>query len=309
VRLHVRGRGLVAEVPSVVALRADGSEPIAFGDDAEALRDRTTEPISLVRVVEGGQLCRPELASALIADLLARHRVSRRARRGRCVVALRPDADVEVARQVLAGAGLRECVCVPNGAVSALGSGLPVEAPNASVVLDLGAGATEIMVVATGGVIRCVSAPFSGDHLDRLIIRQVASRHRLDITPRDAAVVKHNTTAQTRCRFLARERTTGLRKEAELGAEEVSMAMAPAVSALVDHTRALLNTLTPELAGDVAESGLVVTGGGSRLTGLAGALRTALDLSIVSAEAPEHSAIRGLAALLSRPETLARWAL
>lgn len=309
-RLYRRGEGLIADVPTVLAVRTHKSgrrEVVAVGDEARLMIGRTPEGIDAVRPVRGGQIVDFDVVDAFLHHL---HRSHGRGALTRPHVGIAVGADApDVARRALRDAceafRPREVSLIPGPVAAALGCGLDVASTSGHMVVDLGAGTTEIAVLCMREVISSATLEVGGDVLDGAIIRHLRRDHALLIGATSAEQVKLEIgaatdpdpahTAQVSGRCLRR----GVPRSESLSSYEVFQAIREPVAAIAAGIRRVLEQTPPEIASDVVDHGVLVTGGGSLLRNLDLALRADTGLAILPADAPDHAVVRGIAAFMN----------
>lgn len=318
-RLYVQGRGVVLEEPTAVASRStdEGVEVIAVGEDAAQMAGRAPEGVDVRFPVREGVVQDFRLVEALLRRLIQKT-VGRNLVRPRAIAAV-PASLTEVERRAigesLRAVGFRDVRLLPRGPVAALGLDLPLWDPVGSMVVDIGAGRTEITVMSLGGVASARSIPVGGDRMDEALAALLRDRHGLEVGSRSAEAAKRLISLESplsgdsAVAVKGRELRTGRPTEIALNPRDIATALEPVLGEIREGMRAVLSETPPELAGDVLEHGVVLCGGGSLLRGLDRALRAWTGLPMVAAEAPLHCVIAGLGTALENPITLDRLAL
>ena len=319
-RVFVRGRGLVVESPSVVAVERAGSSGrvVAVGQEAKRMVGRTPEHMATVHPIREGIVGDYALLEALLRDAL------QRALTGKPVVGPRlllcvPSSLSEVERKAVQESaraiGARQVQLISKSVAAALGAGLPVRSAGANLVLDLGGGLSEVSVLSLGGLVDTRVLRVSGAALDQEIVSYVQGRHKVLIGARSAEELKlavgtaMRPTSPTEARVTGRDLTTGIPREVAISGDEVHYALYPVLKQLVEGLRATLAALTPELAADISDHGVVLTGGTALLGGLDVFLRDQTGLPMVVAEDPRTATIMGAGALLDDDALVERLAL
>jgi rod shape-determining protein MreB and related proteins len=317
-RIVARGRGLVLEVSTHVALRAaprgGGQEVVAIGEDARKLIGRAPEGTLVSRPLRDGLV---EDAEALEHFLRAALKlVGANTRRKRVVVCvaspLTDDARLSF-EQAIRGAGIGEPVLVPGVFAAAVGAGLPVSEPVGSLLLDLGAGRSQVAVMSLGGIIVQRSLAVGGDHFDEAIGRWMRDHHQLMVADRTTETLKVRIGSLTpalhpelRMRIRGRELPSGRPRELEVEAADIASAVAEPLAAVRAQVLQLLRETPPELAGDLVDRGLVLSGGGAQLRGLAHVLHDDTGLPILHVDRPTHCVALGAERLLEQTALLDR---
>jgi len=323
VRAALAGRGGRSEVmvdePAVVALErhAGRDQVVATGADALEMLGRTSEGVRAVHPVREGRVEDFAAAEALLREVLGSTsaRFSRKPQVAVCVPAGATEVEQRSFSESARAAGAKDVTLVPAVAAAALGAGLPILEPKATMVVDLGGGTTEAAVFALGGVVASSASPLGGDRMDASLAAWLLEHRGLQVGERSAEALKR----QGGCavpmkrakpaRIRGRDVSSGMPTEVALQAEEVRAALVPVLDAIVAQIADTLAQTPPELAGDLLDHGLVLCGGVARLRGLERLLRDRLGLPCVAAEAPEHAAVLGAVICFDHPELLDRLSL
>lgn len=318
-RIYVQGRGMVLEEPTAVASRSteDGVEVIAVGEEAAQMAGRSPEGVEVCFPVREGVVRDFRLAEDLLRRLIQKS-MGRNLVRPRAVTTV-PASMTEVERRAigdsLRAVGFRDVRLLPRAAVAAIGADLPVWDPLGSMIVDIGAGRTEIAVLSLGGVAACLSLPIGGDQMDAALAGLLRDRHDLEVGRRSAEAAKRLISLDTplsgdaAVSIKGRELRTGRPTEVAIEPRDVATALESVITQLREGMRAVLSDTPPELAGDVLGHGVVLCGGTSLLRGLDKALRAGTGLPMVVVEAPLHCVIGGLGTTLENPALLDRLAL
>ncbi len=316
-RLAVPRRGVVCKEPSVVALRYRGDERslVAVGEPAHDMVGRTPRDMDAIYPMRAGVITDFELAEALLRRLMrlatgAYPVVSPRV--VLCVPYTMSDVEQRALREAAEAAGARQVHLLDGTLAAALGAGLPVMRPRGSMVVDLGAGTTRVAVLSMGRVVHARTVEQGGDALDRLVARAVAEELGVRVGPVSAEQLKRELGAAITPRrdadrqLAVRGRCvdTGLPRAATVPAALVRQALAPQLAGIVAALRAALEHTPTELAADIADRGVVLTGGAARLSGLDAWLRRETGLAVVTADAPSDVAVLGACGALAEPELL-----
>jgi rod shape-determining protein MreB and related proteins len=302
------GKGIVLNEPSVAAVREDSREVIAVGSEAPATLGDGQTPIRLVRPLAAGIISDIDVAERMLAGFVERVAPPRRlGSRPHLVVAV-PSSVTGVDRRAVAdavyaaGAGTVELVEEPIAA--AIGAGLPVEEPTPSVIVDIGGGTTEVAMIADGGIVASVSVPVGGNALDQAIIGWIRKEHALLVGDRAAEQLKiavgsawprrHETEADIRGRDLV----SGLPGSVTVNGGDVRVAMDQPLAEILAAVRDMLDRCPPDLTAELDTRGLLITGGGALLSGLAERLGDATGLPVTVADRPLECVVLGAATYL-----------
>lgn len=307
-RLVVRGRGLVLEAPTVVATQqgARGRGVVAVGDEARRMLGRTPAGMAVVRPVRGGVVADFEATEQLLSWLFG-HAGGRSLFRPRVLVCV-PSGTTEVERRAVQecarAAGAREVLLVPTAMAAALGAGLQVTEPVGSLVVDVGAGRTDVGLVCLGGIVARASVEVAGHALDEAIRSWLRRNHSLAIAERTAETLKQHVGAATaraesrQMRIRGRDLVASAPRELDVTTADVAEALDAPVGRL---RRALLDVLRetpPELSADLVDRGVLLCGAGSQLRELDAVLREDTGVPVLRVEDPGRCVARGAAALL-----------
>jgi rod shape-determining protein MreB len=299
--VYVRGRGIALNEPSVVALNADTGKIVAVGVQAKRMIGRTPGNIVAVRPLKDGVIADFDVTERMLHYFIQNvHR--RHLARPRLVVAV-PSGITGVEQSAVkeAGhqAGARRVYTIEEPMAAAIGAGLPVYEPTGNMVVDVGGGTTEVAVISLGGIVTSQSIRVGGDEMDQAIIAFAKKEYSLMLGERTAEEVKMAVGSacpspeEPHAEIRGRGLVSGLPKTIVLCAEEVRHAIAGPVSAVVDIVKATLDKCPPELAGDIMDRGIALTGGGALLRGLDERLREETGMPIHLADNPLESVVLG----------------
>ena len=315
-RIHQRGTGLVCREASVVAVHTDRSghrRVAAVGAEAVPMLGRTPGDLQAVRPIQAGHVSDFEVAEALLTHLVRQVHGRNQWVAPKMVLATPAEAtDMErrALRESCETAGARSVHLVDRPLAAALGAELPIQRPSGHMVVDLGAGEASIALISLSNVVAHQAVPGGGYAIDNAIIEMVRARYDLVIGLQTAERLKleladatgrrdaHKAQAKGRCA------TAGVPRAVTITGSDVADALQRPIQSLVHGVRSVLDRVPAELAADVSDHGVVLTGGGSRLRGLERALRRATGLPVVRAEHPESCVIRGAGAILDELDLL-----
>ncbi len=318
-RVHVRKRGVMCAEPSMVALYADPRgerRVLAVGTEARAMWGRTPSDIEVVRPLREGVIADFEVTEALLRLLMHQCMGPNHVVRPRAVLTV-PYGTTEVEKRAMRecaeAAGAREVHLVEEVLAAAIGAGLDVTEPHGNMVVDIGGGTTEVAVVSLGGIVYSRSLKVGGEQMDEALTTHLEQVRGLRIGPVTAENLKTGLgSAHERARFdgervaqvSGRDVVTGFPRGLEVHADEVRGALAGIVHLIVETLLAALDKTAPELAADIVDKGVVLTGGGAQLRGLDRALGEATGLPVVVAEDPGNAVARGAGQTLEELEFL-----
>lgn len=313
-QVHVRGRGVVLDEPTLVAVDTGTGRLVAAGAGAHEMLGRTPERVLTLRPLTDGVITDSEVTEQLLRHFVERVRPSRLVR-PRTVVCV-PSGVTAVERRALEDAamrcGSRRVYVLEEAMAAAIGAGLPVESATASMVVDMGGGTTDVAVIALGGVVNARSLRVGGDEVDEAVVAGVKADHDLLLGERSAEQIKTQVGSvwplaeELSARVRGRDLSTGLPRTVELGGEEVRRMIEPVTAQVVEVVRSVLDVCPPELAGDLLDTGVVLTGGGALLRGWPERLRHELGVPVRLAQDPQHAVIRGAGTCIDDMRALQR---
>lgn len=297
-RIHVRGRGILINEPSMVALNPRTGRIVAYGS---AVRKPPTGSVT-VRPVRNGVIVEPDMARRMLRYFVRKVHGHPFAR-PRMTIAV-PSGITPIERKVTWEAAYeaeaRRIVFMENCLAAAFGAGLGPRDPVAAMVVDIGGGTTDVAAVSLGTVVAAVSKRVGGEEMDQAIQVAVRRSHDLEIDDRTAEMLKKEIGGAgeppraTGCGWAGTDPETGARAYATISAELVHEAVAPAVRAIIEAVRSVLESCSPEMAADVGRRGLFLTGGGVLLSGLPARLGKELGIPVSRVERPEYAVALGL---------------
>ncbi|MGH2731658.1 MAG: rod shape-determining protein [Actinomycetota bacterium] len=313
--VYVRGRGIVLNEPSVVAINTKTSATVAVGGDAKRMIGRTPAHIQAIRPLQDGVIADFDVAERMLRyfihsihgrRLLAKPRVIV------CVPSGVTGVEQRAVEEAAIGAGARAAYIVEEPMAAAIGAGLPVHEAAGSMVVDVGGGTTEVAVISLGGIVTSLSVRIAGDELDEAIIAYIKKEHSLMLGERTAEEIKVAIGSafwfpdEPRAEIRGRDLVTGLPKTIIVSAEEIRRAMEEPVETIVDAVRTTLDRTPPELAADIMQRGIVLTGGGALLRGLDVRLKEETGMPVHLTESPLTCVAIGSGKCLEGFETLKR---
>ncbi|MCB0909711.1 MAG: rod shape-determining protein [Nocardioidaceae bacterium] len=300
--VYVRGRGVVLDEPSVVALNETTGEVLAVGHEAKQMAGRTPLPITVVRPLRDGVIADFEATEQMLRHFIQqvhRRRYLARPRMVVCVPSGITAVEQRAVKEVAYLAGARHVAMIEEPMAAAIGAGLPVHEATGNMVIDIGGGTTEVAVISLGGVVASLSIRTAGNDLDAALVGWLKKEHALMLGERTAEDLKlaagsawpfdDEPDVEVRGRDLA----SGLPRTLVLTTAEVRQALEEPVTAIVDAVRTTLDQTPPELAGDIMDRGIVLTGGGALLRGLDERLRDETGMPVHVADHPLTSVALG----------------
>jgi rod shape-determining protein MreB len=312
--VYVRGRGIVLNEPSVVAVDVKDGRPLAVGAEAKRMIGRTPSNIQAIRPLKDGVIADFEICEKMLRYFI--HRVhQRRFAKPRMVICV-PSGITGVERRAVMEAaeyaGARRAYIIEEPMAAAIGAGLPVHEPTGNMVVDIGGGTTEVAVISLGGIVTSQSVRIGGDELDEAIIAFVKKEFSLALGERTAEEIKitlgsaYALEQELHAEIRGRDLVSGLPKTIVVSTEEIRRAIEEPVSAIIDAVKVTLDRTPPELAADIMEQGIVLTGGGAMLHGLEARLQHETGMPIVVARDPLNCVAIGAGQCLEEFEALKR---
>ena len=314
--VYVKGKGIVLDEPSVVAVHRDsrGTKKIlAVGTDAKRMLGKTPGNIVAIRPMKEGVIADFEITEAMLRHFILRVHNRRTFVRPRIIISI-PSGITPVERRAVKetaeSAGAREVYLIEEPMAAAIGAGLPITEPVSSMVVDIGGGTTEVAVISLAGVVYSKSVRVAGDRIDSSIVQYIKRKYSLLIGERTGEMIK----TTIGCAYPENELKTvdvkgrdlisGIPKIVEITSEEVMEAMAEPVSVIINAVRDALENAPPELAGDIVDRGIVLAGGGALLRNLDVLLREETGLPITIADDPLSAVARGAGKALDELDIL-----
>ncbi|GHF30633.1 rod shape-determining protein [Kordiimonas sediminis] len=294
--VYVKGRGIVLNEPSVVAIKSEHGRDrvIAVGDEAKLMLGRTPSGIQAIRPLQDGVI-----ADFLVAEQMIKHfiqKVHNRSFASPQVVICVPSGSTPVERKAIQDsaeqAGARKVYLIDEPMAAAIGAGLPVLEPQGSMVVDIGGGTTEVAVLSLSGIVYATSVRVGGDKMDEAIIAYIRRNHNLLIGEATAerikkeigiAIVPDGGVGES-ITIKGRDLVNGVPKEIEINQSHVAEALSETVSQIIEGVKVALEQTAPELAADIVDRGIIMTGGGALLQDLDTAIRRATGLPVSVAE-------------------------
>jgi rod shape-determining protein MreB len=311
--VYVRGRGIVLNEPSVVALNTNNGQIVAVGADAKRMIGRTPGNIVAVRPLKDGVIADFDVTERMLRYFIQKvHRRTHLAK-PRLVVAV-PSGITGVEQSAVkeAGhqAGARRVYIIEEPMAAAIGAGLPINEPTGNMVVDIGGGTTEVAVISLGGIVTSQSIRIGGDELDQAIITFGKKEYSLMLGERTAEEIKMALGSAYPCEdephaeIRGRDLVSGLPKTVVISAAEVRRAIEEPLNLIVDAVKNTLDKCPPELAGDVMDRGIALTGGGALLRGLESRIREETGMPVQVADNPLESVVLGTGKCVEDFETL-----
>lgn len=297
--VYVKGKGIVLNEPSVVAIdvRKNDNRVLAVGDEAKLMLGRTPGNIQAIRPLRDGVIADFEVTEAMIKHFIEKVHNRRSFASPKMVICV-PSGSTQVEKRAIEesaeSAGARDVWLIEEPMAAAIGAGLPVTEPTGSMVVDIGGGTTEVAVLSLGGIVYARSVRVGGDKMDEAIISYIRRNHNLLVGESSAERIKKE--IGSACppedgegllmEIKGRDLMNGVPKELVISERQIAESLAEPVSAIVEAVKVALEHTAPELAADIVDKGIVLTGGGGLLRNLDFVLRHATGLPVTIADDP-----------------------
>jgi rod shape-determining protein MreB len=311
--VYVRGRGIVLNEPSVVAVNQDNGAILAVGSEAKKMIGRTPGNIVAIRPLKDGVIADFDTTERMLRYFIQKVHRRRYLAKPRIVVCV-PSGITGVEQRAVkdAGyaAGARKVYIIEEPMAAAIGAGLPIHEPTGNMVVDIGGGTTEVAVISLGGIVVAQSIRTGGDELDQAIINWVKREFSLLLGERTAEEIKMAIGSACRlpddvdAEIRGRDLATGLPKTILVSADDIRKALEEPVNAIINAVKSTLDKTPPELASDLMDRGIVLTGGGALLRGLDERLRQETNMPIHIADQPLNAVAIGSGKCIEEFEAL-----
>lgn len=303
--VYVRGNGIVLDEPSVVAVRRNGrggNKVLAVGQEAKMMLGRTPGNIEAIRPMKDGVIADFEIAEAMLRYFIKKannHRTLVKPRLIACVPSGITQVEKRAVRESAESAGAREVFLIEETMAAAIGAGLPITEPTSNMVVDIGGGTTEVAVISLAGIVYSKSVRVGGDKMDESILNYVKNKYNLLIGERTAELIKtiignaYRADNAKQMQIKGRDLATGIPKIVGIDSEEVRQAITEQVKTIVETVKTALEQTPPELAADIVDNGIVLTGGVALLKGLDKLLRQETGLPVTITDNPLTTVVLG----------------
>jgi len=316
--VYVQGRGIVLNEPSVVAIaeRKGRKQVLAVGDEAKMMLGRTPGNIQAIRPLRDGVIADFEIAEEMIKHFIRKVHNRRSFASPQCIVCV-PSGSTAVERRAIQesaeAAGARRVFLIEEPMAAAIGAGLPVTEPAGSMIVDVGGGTTEVAVLSLGGIVYSRSVRVGGDKMDEAIISFIRRHHNLLVGEGSAEHIKkqigsacppENGAEGRTLEIKGRDLMNGVPKELVISERQIAESLAEPVGAIVEAVKVALEHSAPELAADIVDKGIVLTGGGALLGNLDHVLRASTGLPVMIADEALSCVAQGTGRCLEEMKTL-----
>lgn len=305
--VFLRGEGIVLNEPSVVAIEVATKKVIAIGKAAKEMVGRTPGEMAAIRPMKDGVIADFEITERLLSDFIKRVVKHRYLMKPRIVISV-PSGITEVEKRAVRdsaeNAGAREVFLIQEPMAAAIGVGLQVEAPSGNMIIDIGGGTSEIAVIALNGIVNNTSIRIAGDEMDEAIMLYLKKNFNLLIGERTAEDIKikigsaFELEKEESMEIKGRDLVNGVPKTMKVSSVQIREALKEPVEAIIEAVKQALERTPPELAADILDKGIIMTGGGALLKGLDKRLREEANLPVNVADDPLTCVVRGTGKVL-----------
>jgi len=303
--VYVKGKGIVSSEPSVVAIKRDergNKKVLAVGSEAKKMLGRTPGNIEAIRPMRNGVIADFEITEEMLYHFIVKAHNRKSFIRPRIVVCV-PSGITPVERRAVResaiSAGAREVYLIEEPMAAAIGANLPITEASGNMIVDIGGGTTEVAVISLSGIVYSSSVRVAGDKMDEAIVQHVKRHYNLLIGERSAELIKimigsaYPSSEAKVVEVKGRDLVTGIPKTIEINSEEVREATSEPINAIIETIRIALEKTPPELAADIVDKGIVLSGGGALMKGIDTLVREVTSLPVTVAENPLTTVVIG----------------
>lgn len=308
VLVYVKGKGVILKEPSVVAINKVNNKILAVGEEARKMIGRTPGNIIAVRPLKDGVISDYDITEKMLKEFIKKACGGKKIIAPKVMVCI-PSQATEVEKRAVIDAtknsGAKEVHLIEEPLSAAIGAGIDITKPDGNMIVDIGGGTTDIAVISLGGVVIRKSIKSAGDRFDEAIVKYVRLKHRIMIGEKTAEDLKINIGCAYKdardCSYVMKGRNlvTGLPDQVEITSEEIRKALEEPVGLIVDGVKSILEKTPPELAADIIEKGIIMTGGGSLLYGLDKLIEVSTGLNVKIAENSVEAVVEGTGEVLN----------
>jgi rod shape-determining protein MreB len=317
--VYVKGEGIVLNEPSIVAIHQADNTVLAVGKEAKAMLGRTPGNIVAIRPLKDGVIADFDVTEKMLGYFIRRVHKRRALVRPRIVIGV-PSGITQVEKRAVRDsamqAGAREVYLIEEPMAAAIGAGMPITEPGGNMIVDIGGGTTEVAVISLSGIVYSRSVRIAGDEMDEAIVQYIRKNYNLLVGERRAEEIKIKLGSayaidgeRRTVEVKGRDLIDGIPKTIVIGDDEIREALREPIMTIVDAVRTALERTPPELAADIVDKGIVVTGGGALLKGLDLLLRQETNLPITIADDPLSCVALGTGKVLDELDLLKKVAI
>ena len=313
VLVYIKGKGIVMNEPSVVAINKDTDEILAVGEEARQMLGRTPANIIAVRPLRDGVVSDYDITERMLKYFIKKTCGSGRFFKPKimiCVPSGVTDVEKRAVREAAQQAGGKDVYLMEEPVAAAIGAGIDISKPDGVMVIDIGGGTTDIAVISLGGIVASASVKMAGDKFDEAIIKYMRKEHKLYIGERTAEELKltigtafpREEVVVKECR--GRDLVTGLPKSVDVTSDEMMAALDEPMQTITEAVHNVLERTPPELAADISNSGIVLTGGGALLYGIDKRIEDRTGIKVIIADDPKTCVAIGTGKALNELDAL-----
>lgn len=310
--IYVRGKGIVVNEPTVVAVSEKNGKVLAVGSSAGEMLGRTPVDIRAVTPIKEGVIANFDITVSMLRYFIKKATAGSifKPKAVICIPSHITEVEKRAVRDATIAAGVKEVYLIEKSMAAAIGAGIAVNEPVGSMVVDIGGGTTEVAVISLGGIVTTQSLKVAGNTFDGEIIQYMKKRHSLTIGTITAEELKKNVASacplkeELTAEVKGRDLVSGLPKTVSVTSAEIRDALRESLVTIIDGIKSVLEKTPPELAADIFESGIVLTGGGSTLRGLGRLINVNTEIPIFIAESPMECVATGCGHTLEEIKTL-----
>jgi rod shape-determining protein MreB len=309
--VYLKGHGVVVNEPSVVAVETESKKVIAIGNKAKEMLGKTPEEIRAIKPMKDGVIANFEITETMLRHLILQSQQKKFLIRPRVIVAV-PSGITEVEKRAVKEsaehAGARTVYLVSEPLASAIGVGLPVHEPYGNMIIDIGGGTTEIAIISLSHIVDHNSIRIGGDEMDEAVVAYLRRKHNLYIGESTAERIKMKIGSafpledELTMEVRGRDLITGYPVSMKISSEEIREGLADTVNKIVDAVKRLFEETAPELSADIADRGVVLTGGAGQLKGLDRRIQETINLPVTLVDEPLTSVVMGCGKILDNLE-------
>ena len=313
VLIYIKGKGIVLNEPSIVVVDTDTKKVIAVGQEAYEMLGRTPGKIKAIKPMKDGVIADFELTEIMLNMFLQKIKAQKLFSKPRILICcptnitpVEKNAIIEAAERT----GARKVYIAEEPRVAAIGVGMDISKPSASMILDIGGGTTDIAVLSLNGIASSSSIKVAGNDMDQEIIKYIREKYKLLIGEKTAEEIKinfadiHKPDKKKKYEVRGRNLLTGLPSTIEITQDEIKEALEENIKKIIKATKQVLEQTSPELSADIVDKGVIITGGGSMLKGLAEVLEEELTIPVLTTETPLTCVAEGTGILLNNIKLL-----
>jgi rod shape-determining protein MreB len=307
VLIHVKGRGVVLDEPSVVAIESETKRVLAVGEEARRMVGRTPGNIVAIRPLKDGVIADFEITELMLKHFIQKVGGKRWYSHPRILICAPTNitsVEQKAIREAAERSGAREVFLEEEPKAAAIGAGMDIFQPSGNMVVDIGGGTTDVAVLSMGDIVTSSSIKVAGDKFDIAIAKYIKNKYKLLIGERTSEDIKvkigtvYSDTRKDSMDIRGRDMVTGLPQTITIRSDEVKEALWEPVSAIVSAAKIVLERTPPELAADIIDRGVILTGGGALLHGIEQLLADELKVPVLVAEDPMHCVVKGTGIML-----------